>query len=148
MHHSARHTAHALLVACLLTVVGCPDGSVPTTPLPDGVNVAALLPEHQALLRTTLAISGGALTETELTLSDDLSTVSGTFDVQNVTTSRDETLTLTLYGRLSSTATEVVLGRLQKPVSLKPNVDVAIDFAGVTFETCGAGSDGDRKSVV
>lgn len=142
MHHCVRQTARALLAACLLTVVGCPDGSVPQTPLPDGVNVAGLLPEHQALLRTTLAISGGALAETELTLSDDLASVSGTFDVQNVTTTRDETLTLTLYGRFSSSAPEVVLGRLQKAITLEPNVDVAIDFAGASFETCGAGRDG------
>jgi cysteine-rich repeat protein len=137
-----RHFAMLLSLA-LMAGIGCETPPAPSTGLPGGVDIAALSPEHRALLRVTLAISESALAETDLTLSSDFQSVSGTFDVQDVTSSKDATMTLRLYGRFSAESAEVVLGELKKPITLEPNVDVAIDFGSDdTFETCGAGRDG------
>jgi cysteine-rich repeat protein len=143
----SRAHLRALLAVALLTAAGCSKDAVPTTPLPTGVNIAGLLPQHQALLRVTLEIadetSGAvALKETQLKIGKGLDTVSGTFDVTDVTTRSEQQLTLRLYGRFAEDAVEVLLGRFQKPVTLEPNVDVAIDLEGAIFEPCAAGRDG------
>jgi len=136
MAHRLPRLAAAVLLA--LTSTACPDDSVPTTPMPGGLDLAGLLPAQRALVRATLEISGGALAETELDLDDDLQTLSGTFDVQNVTAPTDRELQLRVYGRFADDSEEVLLGRLLKPITLQPEADVAIAFsADDTFDSCG-----------
>lgn len=136
MAHRLPRLAAAVLLA--LTSTACPDDSVPTTPLPGGLDLAGLLPSQRALVRATLEISGGALAETELDLDDDLQTLSGTFDVQNVTAPTERELRLRVYGRFAEDREEVLLGRVMKPITLQPEADVAIAFAADdVFDTCG-----------
>lgn len=130
--------ARALVLFLAFVVAGCPKPTTPTTPMPGGLDLAGLLPEHRALLRVTLEISDGALDETELTLSDDLQTLSGVFGVQNVTAPVDRELSLRVYGRYSAERDEVLLGQLRKPITLLPETDVEIIFSSTdVFDSCG-----------
>ena len=128
----------APVFALATLLAGCPDDAIPTTALPGGLDLAGLTPEHRALVSATLEISGGALTETPLVLGDDLTTVSGTFDVQNVAATAERTLTLRVYGRFLPTSDQVLLGRIVKPITLQPAQDVEVAFvAADVFDSCG-----------
>jgi len=150
MYHRLAPSAF-LLVGALLLVAGpaCEPAPPPAAlTLPAGLNLSALPADQQALLRSTLTISGGALNETELALNVADNTVAGEFTLQNIAESSERILSLRVYGRVNRDGVEVLLGEVLQPIAVAPEAAVEVDFGGDTrFETCGAGADG-RCSVL
>ena len=131
-----------LFPALLCAIAACDPPALLQIDLPQGLPIAELSEEQQGLLRATLAISQGALPETEVTLDVAAQKIRGEFALQNVTAGGQRNMTLRVYGRFSKDTDEVLLGAVDAPLTVSPQAEVRVSFAGEVFATCEAGPDG------
>lgn len=133
----------AALTTLAVTGLACDPPAALEVDLPGGLPLADLPPVQRALLRATIAVSEGALNETDVGLADDTFKISGNFALQNVAAAGARTLTLRVYGRFDENAPEVLLGAVDTTLDVTPAQETRVAFAAdAVFETCGAGADG------
>ncbi len=139
-----RFTALASLAALIAALgAGCDPPAKLDIALPAGLPLADLPEAQQALLRATIAVSDGALVETDVVLANDSFKLSGDFALQNVVAAGKRTLTLRVYGRIAQEAPAVLLGVIDTAIDVTPAQATAVSFAkDAAFQTCNEGADG------
>ncbi len=132
----------AFALAAGINIVACaPPPPLPLA-LPTGLPLEQLSDEQRALLRVSLAIDDGLLSETNVVLDPKTLALSGELSLNNVGANGTHRAALRVYGRVDADAAETLFGEAFADVAVDKNAAAFLDFSDSAFESCGAGIDG------
>ncbi|MDP2344935.1 MAG: Calx-beta domain-containing protein [Deltaproteobacteria bacterium] len=136
-----RHQGLLSVAAALLLAQACSPPPTPELTLPDGLPLSSLPQAQKDLLRVTLEISEASLAETDVVLDTKDLTLSGAFNLQNVSDG-DRVATIRVYGRFNAESEEVLLGRATDNITISEGLTAGLEFQDKNFESCEVGADG------